>query len=188
MAWIESTGASGLDRFRWTLQADGALRLNYAYKLDGEFSYHGITFDLPEEQLNTLRWLGEGPFRVWQNRLRGTVLGVHQIARHDTQPGETWDYPEFEGYFAGLRWARLDTASGPVTVTSAQPETYLRVGTPRISHSSTTVPFPTGDISFLRAIPAIGSKFKTPEQTGPASQLSRASGDYDGALTFRFGN
>ncbi len=187
VAWLESTGSSGLDRFRWTLSADGALRLDYAYSLNGEFQYHGITFDHPEEKLNSLRWLGEGPYRVWQNRLRGTVLGVHEIARNDIQPGEAWSYPEFQGCFAGLRWARFETSGGQLTVTSAQPETYLRVGTPRISHINTTVAFPAGDISFLRAIPPIGSKFKTPEQTGPASQWARAAGSYTGTLVFGFG-
>ena len=185
VAWLESTGSSGLDRFRWALSADGALRLDYSYTLTGEFAYHGVTFDHPEEKLNSLRWLGEGPYRVWQNRLRGTSLGVHEIARNDIQPGETWGYPEFQGCFAGLRWARFDTSAGPLTVTSLQPETYLRVGTPRISHINTTVAFPAGDISFLSAIPPMGSKFKTPEQTGPASQWARATGSYSGTLVFR---
>ena len=187
-AWLESTGAAGLDRFRWTLSADGALRLDYAYTLNGEFSYHGITFDQPEEQLTSLRWLGEGPYRAWQNRLRGTTLGVHEIARNDIQPGEAWGYPEFQGCFAGLRWARLATTAGSLTVTSAQPDTSLRVGTPRISHINTTVAFPAGDISFLRAIPPIGSKFVTPERTGPASAWAKASGNYADTLTFRFDN
>lgn len=185
-AWLESTGAAGLDRFRWTLLADGSLRLDYAYALDGTFSYHGITFDHPEGQLSHLRWLGEGPYRVWQNRLRGATLGVYEIAHNDIQPGETWGYPEFQGCFAGVRWARFDTAAGRFAVVSASPDTYLRVGTPRISHINTTVAFPAGDISFLHAIPPIGSKFVIPEKTGPASAWAKAAGTYRGSLTFRF--
>ena len=188
VAWLESSGAAGLDRFRWTLSSDGALRLDYAYTLNGPFLYHGITFDHPETQMTKLRWLGEGPYRVWQNRLRGTALGVHEIAYNDIQPGEAWNYPEFQGCFTGLRWARLDTASGPLTVTSAQPDTYLRIGTPRISLINTTPPFPAGNISFLRAIPAMGSKFTAPAKTGPASQPAQATGEYAGTLLFRFNN
>jgi len=138
--------------------------------------------------MNSLRWLGEGPTRVWQNRLRGTNLGVHEIARNDLQPGEAWGYPEFQGCFAGLRWARFDTAAGPFTVLSASPETYLRVGTPRISHPNTTVDFPSGDLSLLHAIPAMGSKFKPAEQAGPEGQWAKAAGRYEGTLTFRFGD
>ena len=187
LAWLESTGASGLDRFKWTLQGNGELRLDYAYALDGNVTYHGITFDYPEEALKAVRWLGEGPYRVWQNRLRGTVLGVHTIANHEQQPGESWGYPEFQGCFAGMRWARFDTAAGPLTVTTADPSTYLRIGTPRVSHPNTTVGFPAGDLSFLRAIPAIGTKFSTPEEGGPASQPVQTSGTYTGSLMFRFG-
>ena len=184
--WLESTGAAGLDRFRWTLGANGDLRLDYAYTVAGEFAYHGVTFDHPETTLRSLRWLGEGPFHVWKNRLRGTTLGVHEIDRNETRPGETWDYPEFQGYFAGLRWARLATTSGKFTVMSDSPDTYLRVGTPRIGHINTSPPYPAGDLSFLAAIPPIGSKFVTTEKTGPASAWATAAGTIGGTLTFRF--
>lgn len=188
VAWLESSGAAGLDRFRWTLSTDGALQLDYIYTLDGEFSYHGVTFDYPEETLTKLRWLGEGPSRVWKNRLRGTGLGVYEIDRNNIQPGERWDYPEFQGFFAGARWARLTTSSGSITITGIPSETYLRIGTPRISHVNTTVGFPAGDISFLRAIPSIGSKFVGPEKTGPGSGWTKARGTYAGTLILHFDN
>lgn len=181
-------GASGLEKFRWTMRGDGSLQLDYSYALDGEVAYHGITFDHAETQMEKLTWLGEGPYRVWQNRVRGTTLGIHAIVRNDLQPGESFGYPEFQGYFAGLRWARLDTTAGPLTVTSTSPEIFLRVGTPRITHPTTTIDFPAGDLSFLRAIPAIGSKGKPAEQAGPQSQWAKASGRYEGTLVFRFGN
>jgi hypothetical protein len=184
-AWLESHSTAGLDHFRWTLRGDGSLRLDYQYALNGEFLYHGISFDYAEEKINSLRWLGAGPARVWQNRLRGTSLGVHEITRNVIQPGESWTYPEFQGIFADLRWARLETENGPLTITGASPEIYLRIGTPRISHQNTTVEFPSGDISFLHAIPAIGSKFITPEKTGPASEPAKATGHYSGTLIFR---
>lgn len=183
--WVESVTGAG--RFRWTLTGSEELRLDYSYPLDGEFLYHGITFDHPEEKFRSVKWLGEGPYRVWQNRLPGTWLGVHETARNDIQPGESWTVPEFQGFFAGLRWARFDTASGPLTVTSPDPGTYLRIGTPRINHPFTTVGFPAGDVSFLKAIPAIGSKFVTPGKSGPASQPVKVAGEQAGTLVFRFG-
>ncbi len=183
--WVESV--SGSQRFRWTLTGSGELRLDYSYLVDGEVIYHGITFDHPEENLESVKWLGEGPYRVWQNRLPGTWLGVHETARSDIQPGESWTFPEFQGFFAGLRWARFDTVSGHLTVTSADPGTYLRIGTPRISHPFTTVAFPEGDVSFLGAIPAIGSKFITPGKSGPASQPVKVGGEQAGSLVFSFG-
>lgn len=185
VAWLESRGGTGLN-FRWSLSGDGSLRLDYDYTLNGEYRYHGITFDHPEDQMQSLSWLGEGPYRVWQNRLRGTWLGIHETAYNDIQPGASWGYPEFQGFFSGLRWANLETPAGRLTVATASPDVYLRVGTPRISHENTTVAFPAGDISFLKAIPGIGSKFGACEHSGPAGQPAKANGDCHGTLTFTF--
>jgi hypothetical protein len=179
--WLESRGGELVSR--WTLGGDGALRLDYEYALEGEFLYHGITFDHAEETMQSLRWIGAGPNRVWQNRLQGTWLGVHATTRHVLQPGESFQYPEFEGFFAGVRSARLETASGPLVVRPGSPETYLRVGTPRISHPHVTVDFPAGDLSFLHAIPAMGSKFKYSHESGPSAQPAKATGTYRGSVT-----
>ena len=186
VAWIESRGAAGLEQARWTLHADGTLQLDYRYTLEGEFLHHGITFDHPEEQMKGLRWLGEGPFRVWQNRTRGTWLGVHETVRRDQQPGETWAYPEFDGCFAGVRWARLETSAGPLTISGLPADAYLRVGTPRASHPQTMVDFPSGNLSILHAIPAMGSKFKPAEVAGPAGLPAQAHGAYSGTVRFRW--
>lgn len=186
VAWLEARGADGLDAFRWTLHGDGRLRLDYSYRLDGEFLFHGVTFDHPLADVGSVRRLGEGPYRVWANRLRGTTLGVHEIARTGEPSVEARRYPEFEGYFAGTRWARFNAGAGSWTVTSASPQVYLRVGTPPTDHVNTTVDFPAGDISFLHAIPAMGSKFVLAADTGPESQPAKAAGVYTGSLTFEF--
>ncbi|QBE66721.1 glycoside hydrolase family 2 TIM barrel-domain containing protein [Pseudoduganella lutea] len=193
-AWLEVRHGAGdgtgdgakFDRVRWTLHADGTLRLDYAYRLDGTVQYHGVTFDHPETVLRSMRWLGEGPYRVWKNRLHGTWLGVHDVAHVDQQPGETFRYPESQGFFAGVRWARLQTTGGTLLVSAGKPDGYLRVGTPRISHVNTTVEFPAGDLSWLHAIPAIGEKFSATEVLGPSAAWPVAQGTYQGSLTFRF--
>ena len=51
----------------------------------------------------------------------------------------------------------------------------------------TKMTWPAGDISFLHAIPAIGTKFKPAEQYGPQSRKFSASGTYSGTLYFYFG-
>lgn len=186
-AWIDVGGAAGLERHRWTLRSDGSLLLDYSYPLDGDFLYHGITFDHAENRMTALRWLGAGPFRVWQNRIRGTWLGVHETVRQEHQAGESWRYPEFDGFFGGVRWARLATDAGPIQIVNGSPDLFLRVGTPRISHPNTTVDFPAGNLSLLGAIPAMGSKFQTSVELGPGSQPARATGRHTGSVLFRFG-
>ena len=185
-AWLEASNTGGLDSARWTLHADGTLQLDYAYTLNGTVQYHGISFDHPESEFDALRWLGQGPFRVWQNRLHGTWLGVHETRRNVIQPGDAWGYPEFEGFYAGVQWAQLATRAGALTITPVAGNGYLRVGTPRISHSQTSVEFPSGDLSYLHAIPAIGSKFIANELLGPSGQWATASGTYRGTLKFTF--
>ncbi len=184
VAWLEARNSAGLERVRWTMRGDGSLVLDYAYRLDGTVQYHGITFDHPEAALRGMRWLGEGPYRVWKNRLHGTWLGVHEVTQFDQQPGETFRYPESQGFFAGVRWARLDTQAGALLVQPGQPQGYLRVGTPRISHENTTVEFPAGDLSWLHAIAPIGEKFTPTEALGPSAAWTTASGEYRGSLTF----
>lgn len=190
VAWLEARDSAGLDRVRWSLRGDGTLRVEYAYRLEGTVQYHGITFDHPESGQSHMRWLGEGPYRVWKNRLHGTWLGAHEVSRFDQQPGESFRYPESQGFFAGVRWARLQTPGGALLVHGNPGDGvqagYLRVGTPRISHENTTVEFPAGDLSWLHAIPAIGEKFTPTEVLGPSAAWPEASGTYSGSLSLRF--
>ena len=77
-----------------------------------------------------------------------------------------------------------DAVSEIICTSSNNPATYLRVGTPRSSHPTTSVDFPAGDLSFLHAIPGMGSKFKTAEVSGPSAQPAKATGIYRGTLVF----
>ncbi len=178
-AWVEADGAGGLDRARWTLGADGALALDYRYTLNGPVLYHGVSFDHPLGEVATVRGLVEGPTPVWRNRLRGTTLGVHTLAAR----GGASPPPERAGYFAGLRWARFDTGPGAWTVASATPA-FLSVGARLDDSPSTTAEHPAGDIAVLSAIPAMGSKFIAPEDSGPSGAPAVAQGAYSGRLVF----
>lgn len=182
-AWMEAENAGGLNHVRWTLRRDGTLKLDYRYELTGEYIYHGVTFDQRQDGLKSMKRLGGGPSRVWQNRLRGAELMVSETPYHVDGP-EPAGYPEFQGYFSHLRWVRFNTTTGPLLVNNGTPDLYLRVGTPLLSHINTSVDFPPGDLSFLAAIPAIGSKVITTEYSGPSSQPAKAVGAYQGSLLF----
>jgi hypothetical protein len=177
---------------KWTPGADGWFRLQYAYRADGPCDFAGVTFDAPEEGLKSMRWLGDGPYRVWKNRTHGATLGVWENTINDTVTGHSaWKYPEFKGYFGNLHWTTLRTDAGSITLAAETPGLYLRVGTPGSPGEklvrTTGVAFPDGTVSLMHLIPAIGTKFNRPEKLGPASEPNQAKGTYEGTVWIRFG-
>ncbi|MCX7048104.1 MAG: discoidin domain-containing protein [Candidatus Sumerlaeota bacterium] len=189
---LEGEGCGGFDSLRWKMAPSGLLELNYRYHLKGEFDSFGISFDLPEEHIKGVKWLGQGPYRVWKNRTKGTTLDVWDRAyQKDGIPGTWWGYPEFKGCFADVRWAVLRTAAGPVTIATNTPGLFMRLYTPpdgeKPGPTGLAKAFPKGDISFLNAIPPIGSKFHQAADSGPQGRRTKAEGAYEGALSFWIG-
>lgn len=69
-------------------------------QFSGVVDLMGICFDYPEDQVISKRWLGAGPYRVWQNRIHGTQYDVWENDYNDPIPGETFTYPEFKDILA----------------------------------------------------------------------------------------
>ncbi|WKN45000.1 glycoside hydrolase family 2 protein [Tunicatimonas pelagia] len=164
-----------LDTVVYRLMGNGWLRLDYTYTPQETQPYVGMNFNYPENQVRGITWLGQGPYRVWKNRMRGTQFAVHHNDYNNTVTGESgWVYPEFKGYFAGWHWARLETDEQPFTVVSATEGLFLRLFTPQPPQGAfnehTDGQFPEGDISVLDAISPIGTKFKSPDMLGPSGQ------------------
>ena len=113
-AIAEANFSGPLSHVRWRVSPQGEVTLDYTYAFDGTVDLLGVQFDYPEANMKSIRWLGRGPYRVWQNRMQGTRLDVWQNAYNNTTPGESWVYPEFKGYFRGWRWARFETTEGPL--------------------------------------------------------------------------
>lgn len=195
--------ASTTNAFLWTLRPDGWLKLDYQYWLTGTQSYIGITFDYPSNKTTAMNWLGQGPYRVWQNRSAGQEIFTHTKVYNFPWTGQStnygnsygkpttqWTYPEFEGYHGQLYWATLQTTEQPITIVTPTTNLYLRVFTPPSTDQPNTyrdAPFPPGGISFLNGISAIGDKFDLPAATGPAGQTNIATGLYTGEVNFFFG-
>ena len=61
----------------WTIHRNGWVKLEVHYFPD---SLHtkmlGINFDLPENEIRSVTYLGQGPYRVWKNRMKGGLFGV----------------------------------------------------------------------------------------------------------------
>ena len=185
---IESLANNGLDQYSWKVYPNGMLELDYRYSKKGQFDYLGITFDYPEEKVISKKWLGGGPYRVWKNRMKGTGIGVWDVAYNDAEPGVLWVYPEFKGYFSDMYWVRFVTEEGEMTVYTETEDLFLRVFTPKAGKEprNTSLAFPAGDISFLHKINGIGTKFKKAEQLGPESQKNNVDGTFSGKLRFIF--
>ena len=58
-------------RFAWTMQNDGTLQLDYNYRPADKVAMCGVTFDFPEEGVEGAQLFANGPYRVYNNRLKG---------------------------------------------------------------------------------------------------------------------
>jgi len=185
---IESTFAGPLKKLVWTIDAGGWIRLDYAYQAEGEFTIAGIDFAYPQDRVKALRYLGQGPYRVWQNRMRGPTLDVWSLLAANGVPGKSWSYPEFQGYRSGWRWAVLETLDGPLSVINGTNAGYLGIYRPLDGADpvNTTLHVPETGLALLDVIPAIGTKFNPAEELGPQSQKARLSGTQTGKVYLRF--
>ncbi len=156
----------------WTIYPTGTVKMQVNYFPSAYFtSFVGVNFSYPEPRIKTIRYMGDGPYRVWKNRMKGTEFGMWTKAYNKTETGEApWIYPEFKGYYSNLYWALFNGDDHSFTVTSVNENTFLRLFTPAWKtdqwHNYEPI-FPSGDISFMQGISSIGSKTQRNETTGP---------------------
>ncbi|MGO1244932.1 MAG: glycoside hydrolase family 2 TIM barrel-domain containing protein [Sphingobacterium sp.] len=183
-----------LSYVRWSMRSDGWLKLDYKYRMLGELPYAGVSFDFPENYIISAKWLGNGPYRVWKNRLQGVTLNTWQNMYNDSKAGiGPWVFPEFKGYFSDVSWVQFNTTQGKFVVATAQEDMFLRLfDFYGISGPKNYPELPQGNISFLDAIPAIGTKLamginSRPQVNGPAGAMSKMEGPISRTLYFYFG-
>ena len=167
--------ASLCQGLKWTMYPSGWLKMEIRYfPPEYEYSLLGINFSYPAEgQVKGISWMGDGPYRVWKNRMEGTTLGVWNKAYNNTITGQgACIYPEFKGYYSNFYWMKLETAGPPITVVCASEDVFLRLFTPANPAHVYNIapPFPSGELSFMQGIPPIGTKSQKPEKMGPSGQ------------------
>jgi hypothetical protein len=156
----------------WTIYPTGIFKMRVRYFPSAYFtSLVGVNFSYPELKIKSVTYMGDGPYRVWKNRMKGTQFGVWSKQYNNTETGEApWLYPEFKGYYANLYWAEFDGVDHAFTVTTPNENIFLRLFTPAWKtdqwHNYEPI-FPSGDISFMQGISSIGSKTQRNETTGP---------------------
>ena len=176
---------------RWQALDSGWFKLVYTADPAAPSAVVGVAFDYPEEKMLKKTWLGNGPYRVWRNRQVGGSLGVWETPYNQTATGwMDWEYPEFGGYFSGVRWLRLTTTEGAVTLMIPDENKFVRVATPRSPGwnlmAKLAMTFPPGNLAVLGDIPPIGNKFHAAGQTGPQATAPLARAPYQGTIYLRF--
>lgn len=173
-----------LNTVKWTFNNNGEVALSADYYFNGVVDLLGISFDYPENKIKSKQWVGRGPYRVWQNRLEGPQYGYWQTVYNDPIPGESFEYPEFKGYFADVAWMQLETMEGKLGIIA--PDTYVGVYIPRDGRDHLLYTLPNTGISFLKAIPAVRNKVNTTDLNGPSAQpyWSKGKGTISTILKF----
>ena len=156
------------------LLPSGWVEIAYTFDIGGYHDPIGITFDYPENKVKHIKWLGNGPYRVWKNRLKGVTFNIWEKAYNNTVTGESWEYPEFKGFHSNLYAADLTTDEGVIRLVAASEDLFLHLFTPdkpvRRNNDNTLGIFPDGQLSILNAISPVGTKFRPAKETGPQGQ------------------
>lgn len=183
IAVVEASYNGDLKYIKWKMDKSGWLEMDYAYALSGDQPFAGISFSYPENFVLGVKWLGKGPYRVWKNRLQGTTYGVWKNRNNNTQTGSyPWRYPEFKGYYADVTWMEMNTVEGKFYMSFPTEDQYVRLfDFYGLTGAKPHPDLPVGDISFLDAIPPIGTKLALNMTTdtkglGPQSELNHLSG------------
>ena len=134
----------------------------------------GLGFSYPESKIKSANFIGNGPYRVWGNRMEGVGFGLWQKEFNNTQTGYSFDslvYPEFKGFYSDFHALQIFTEDGEIDIRSNTPNLFLSLFKPQYPDDSTPGIKPVqtvSDIAFLYKIPAIGTKFHTAEEMTPA--------------------
>ena len=183
----------------WTVLKGGWLKLDYGYSPKGSLDYAGITFAYPENLVTGATLMANGPYRVWKNRLKGTQFGVFEKKYNNTVTGQSWDYPEFKGYYSNFYAVEIQTKELPITIITATDDLFLHLFTPATAtnlrgvRGGLTPPFPSGNISVLHGISPVGTKFSSAQAEGPQGEKNvyiskENTKSLSGTLYFRFGD
>ncbi|MFC2098731.1 glycoside hydrolase family 2 TIM barrel-domain containing protein, partial [Bacteroidota bacterium] len=180
------------DVIRWTIHPNGLLDLEVEIKGKRTvLGYKGITFSFPESEVAGMKWLGDGPYRVWRNRIKGTKFQVWENDYNNTITGESgFVYPEFKGFFSSLYWAKIrGKNNNGFTVYCNSTHTFLRMLTPdqpKDPKRGSGIPdFPEGDISFVKNIPPVGTKFQDAVSMGPHGNPENYFGNDDDPIVIK---
>ena len=157
--------------FSWTAVTNSDSSVEYSWKINttNAVDVLGVSFDLDESQVVSKKWLGKGPYRVWRNRPEGPQLGIWENAYNDGYAGESWNFPQFKGYFADTRWMSFGMKDGStVRFDLLEESPYVGAFSPSDGKDEFLFQPPKLGVSVLAVCPAIGNKFTAPKDVSPS--------------------
>lgn len=177
-----------LRQVEWQFLDNGCVKVNVKYNFNKVVDLMGVMFDYPEKQVLAKQWVGNGPYRVWQNRLQGPQYGYWQTKYNNPIPGESFEYPEFKGYFSNVDWMQVETTEGNVGIVNLDSDNYVCVYKPEDGCDNYLYRLPDTGISILKFIPAVRNKIDYSDKNGPSAQPHMAEGDYECNFLLKFQN
>ena len=154
-----------------TTNADNSVDVAWEIECTNAVDILGVTFAVDEVQVASKRWLGNGPYRVWRNRPEGVNFGIWENAYNDTIPGVSWDYPEFKGFFSGVRWMELKMKNGDILRMQVMGKPrFVGVFSPRDGLDNLLYTLPRLGLSVLEIVPAVGNKCGGAMKTAPSAK------------------
>ena len=171
-----------LDAVNWRFLQNGGIDVTCNYNFGGVVDLMCMAFDYPEAKVKSKSWVGNGPYRVWQNREQGPQYGYWHNDYNDPIPGESWDYPEFKGYFANVKWMQIQTGEGKISLSGLTSDEHIGVYTPRDGRDELLYTLPQTGLAIYKVIPAVRNKVNTTDLNGPSAQPKWLNGK--GQVTF----
>ncbi|MDP2889146.1 MAG: glycoside hydrolase family 2 TIM barrel-domain containing protein [Bacteroidota bacterium] len=191
---LEMSYSGDMKKVIWTMFSSGWLAMDYEYQVAVEQKFCGISFDFPESDVIGAKWLGKGPAHVWKNRTAGGVLDVYQRMYNNRLPADnSWGLPQFKGYFSEVSWMEFNTVDGKFSVVAQDDDLFVRLfNFYGISGPKNYPELPVGDISFLDAIPPVGTKLamgisNDTWNLGPMGEFNKMDKPVKRTLYFYFG-
>lgn len=175
-----------LDEVDWQFLSDGSVAVTCHYNFGGVVDMMGMAFDYPESKVRSKAWVGNGPYRVWQNREQGPQYGYWQNDYNDPIPAESWDYPEFKGYFANVKWMQFKTDEGKIGFSGLTADEHMGVYTPRDGRDGLLYTLPQTGLAVFKVIPSVRNKVNTTDLNGPSALPKWLNGKGKTVFTLNF--
>lgn len=113
-------------------------------------------------------------------------MGYWDTDYNDPILGETFEYPEFKGYFADFEWMEISTDQGKILLEKIPESCYVGVFSPRDGRDNYLFRLPEIGLSILKYIPAVRNKVDYSDLDGPSAQPHVISGLMSGSVKMKF--